>query len=126
MATITSSGSFRPSTKDTPLDVRTRVRNYSEIQHIQNAYLGMEITVLEDETNNGKRTKYEVVNLLPSQTGIPNALIDINTLKRKIDIYEDNGDLVLGDSNNEDNPKKIQTKYDDSLLTYKRFPYLFI
>ena len=120
MATITSSGGFKPSTKDTPLDVRTRVRNHSQIQNIQNAYLGMEITVLEDETNNGKKTKYEVVNLLPSQTGIPDALIDINTLKRKIDIYEDNGDLVLGDLNNEDNPKKIQTKYDDSLLTYNK------
>ena len=120
MATITSSGGFKPSTKDTPLDVRTRVRNYSEIQHIQNAYLGMEITVLEDETNNGKKTKYEVVNLLPSQTGIPNALIDVNTLKRKIDIYEDNGNLVVGDSNNEDNSKKLQTKYDDSLLTYNK------
>ena len=120
MATITTSSGFRPSTKDTPLDVRTRVRNYSEIQHIQNAYLGMEITVLEDETNNGKKTKYEVVNLLPSETGIPNALIDVNTLKRKIDIYEDNGNLVVGDSNNEDNSKKLQTKYDDSLLTYNK------
>ena len=120
MATITSSGGFRPSTKDTPLDVRTRVRNYSEIQHIQNAYLGMEITVLEDETNNGKKTKYEVVNLIPNATGVPNALIDVNTLKRKIDIYEDNGNLIVGDSNNGDNSKKLQTKYDDSLFTYNK------
>ena len=120
MATITSSGGFRPSTKDTPLDVRTRVRNYSEIQHIQNAYLGMEIIVLEDETNNGKKTKYEVVNLIPNATGVPNALIDVNTLKRKIDIYEDNGNLIVGDSDNGDNSKKLQTKYDDSLFTYNK------
>ena len=120
MATITSSGGFRPSTKDTPLDVRTRVRNYSEIQYIQNAYLGMEITVLEDETNNGKKTKYEVVNLMPNATGVLNALIDVNTLKRKIDIYEDNGNLIVGDSNNGDNSKKIQTKYDDSLFTHNK------
>lgn len=117
MATITSSGGFKPSTTDTPLDVRTRVNTYAEIKNIQNPYIGMEITVLEDETNNGKKTKYEVIDLLPNETEIPNALININTLKRKIDIYENNGDLIIGDSDDESNPKKLQTKYDDTLST---------
>lgn len=117
MATVTSSGGFKPSTTDTPLDVRTRVNTYAEIKDIQNPYIGMEITVLEDETNNGKKTKYEVVDLLSNETGIPNALINIDTLKRKIDIYEDNGNLIVGDSDDESNSKKLQTKHDDSLLT---------
>lgn len=117
MATITSSGGFRPSTKDTPLDVRTRVNTYSEIQYIQNPYLGMEITVLKDETNGGKKTKYEVTDLLPNETGVPNALINIDALKRKMDIYEDNGNLIIGDSDDESSSKKLQTKHDDSLLT---------
>lgn len=117
MATVTSSGGFKPSTTDTPLDVRTRVNTYVEIKDIQNPYIGMEITVLEDETNNGKKTKYEVVDLLPNEKEIPNALINIDTLKRKIDIYEDNGNLIVGDSDDESNSKKLQTKHDDSLLT---------
>lgn len=117
MATVTSSGGFKPSTTDTPLDVRTRVNTYAEIKDIQNPYIGMEITVLEDETNNGKKTKYEVVDLLPNEAEIPNALINIDTLKRKIDIYEDNGNLIIGDSDDESSSKKLQTKRDDSLLT---------
>ena len=62
MATVTSSGGFKPSTTDTPLDVRTRVNTYAKIRDIQNPYVGMEITVLSDETNNNEKTKYEVVS----------------------------------------------------------------
>ena len=32
MATVTSSGGFKPSTTDTPLDVRTRVNTYAKIR----------------------------------------------------------------------------------------------
>ena len=60
MPTVTSSGGFKPSTTDTPLDVRTRVNTYAKIRDIQNPYIGMEITVLSDETNNNEKTKYEI------------------------------------------------------------------
>ena len=41
MATVTSSGGFKPSTTDTPLDVRTRVNTYAKIRKIQSPYICM-------------------------------------------------------------------------------------
>ena len=57
MATIALSDGFIPSSKDTPLDKRTRVNLYEEIQNIKNPYVGMEILVLADETNSGRKTR---------------------------------------------------------------------
>lgn len=89
MATITLSGGFKPSTKDTPLDIRTRVNTYEKIQNIPNPYIGMEIIVLADETNEGRKTKYEVKGLKPNEIGIENSLIDMDTIKR-VESYEVN------------------------------------
>ena len=89
MANITSSGGFKPSTTDTPLDIRTRVNTYEEIKNIPNPYIGMEILVLTDENNEGRKTKYKVESLKSNDLGLENTLIDINTLK-KIETYEVN------------------------------------
>ena len=89
MANITSSGGFKPSTTDTPLDIRTRVNTYEEIKDIPNPYIGMEILVLTDENNEGRKTKYKVESLKSNNLGLENTLIDINTLK-KIETYEVN------------------------------------
>lgn len=95
MPTVTSSGGFKPSTTDTPLDARTRVNTYAEIRNIQNPYVDMEITVLSDETNHNEKTKYEVVSLLPNEQGIENSIIDLSTLRRKIELYGEDEDIVF-------------------------------
>ena len=78
MANITSSGGFKPSTTDTPLDIRTRVNTYEEIKDIPNPYIGMEILVLTDENNEGRKTKYKVESLKSNNLGLENTLIDIS------------------------------------------------
>lgn len=95
MPTVTSSGGFKPSTTDTPLDARTRVNTYAEIRNIQNPYVDMEITVLSDETNHNEKTKYEVVSLLPNEQGIENSIIDLSTLRKKIELYSEDEDIVF-------------------------------
>ena len=95
MPTVTSSGGFKPSTTDTPLDARTRVNTYAEIRNIQNPYVDMEITVLSDETNYNEKTKYEVVSLLPNEQGIENSIIDLSTLRKKIELYSEDEDIVF-------------------------------
>lgn len=95
MPTVTSSGGFKPSTTDTPLDARTRVNTYAEIKNIQNPYINMEITVLSDETNHNEKTKYEVVSLLANEQGIENSIIDLSTLRRKVELYSEDEDIVF-------------------------------
>ena len=89
MATIALSDGFIPSSKDTPLDKRTRVNLYEEIQNIKNPYVGMEILVLADETNSGRKTRYRVESLKANDLGMENALIDMTTIK-KVESYEVN------------------------------------
>ena len=92
--TVMSSGGFIPSTNDTPLDIRGRVNLYSEIKDIPNPYVGMEIRVLQDETNEGKMTKYKVTKLLSNEFGVPNSYIDTDTLEKISESLSDE-DLVF-------------------------------
>lgn len=103
MPTVTSSGGFKPSTMDTPLDARTRVNTYAKIKDIQNPYIGMEIIVLSDETNYNEKTKYEVVSLLPNEQGIENSIIDLSTLRKKIELYSEDEDIVFNGSSDTTN-----------------------
>ena len=73
---VATSGPLRPSGRNLPIDGRTRVDKYSDIKDIPNPYAGMKITVLADETNNGKMTEYIVKTLKANALGQPNALID--------------------------------------------------
>ena len=52
--TINSSGPIKPSGKNHPWDPRTDVKLYAYIKNIPSPYVGMIITVLEDETNSNK------------------------------------------------------------------------
>ena len=61
--TITSSGGFKPSEQNVPLDVRTIVNKFAEITEIPNPFVGMNITVKMDESNNNKMTDYKVTAL---------------------------------------------------------------
>ena len=73
---IAASGPIKPTTKDSPLDGRTRVETYAAIESIPGPYVGMVITVIADETNSGKMTDYKVTSLKANALGQPNSLID--------------------------------------------------
>ena len=73
---IDSSGPIKPSGKNQPLDPRTEVKIYADIETIPNPYVGMIITVLEDETNQNKMTDYKVLSLKANALGIANSVID--------------------------------------------------
>ena len=70
--TINISGPAKPSGKNQPLDPRTEVKLYADIESIPSPYIGMIITVLEDETNSNKMTDYKVLSLKANASGIAN------------------------------------------------------
>ena len=74
--TIDSGGPIKPSGINQPLDPRTEVKLYADIKLIPNPYVGMIITVLEDETNQNKMTDYKVLSLKANSLGIANSVID--------------------------------------------------
>ena len=74
--TINSLGPIKPSGTNQPLDPRTEVKIYADIKTIPNPYVGMIITVLEDETNQNKMTDYKVLSLKANALGIANSVID--------------------------------------------------
>ena len=74
--TINSGGPIKPSGKDMPGDPRTRIKTYSEKEIIPNPFVGMVVTVLADENNNGEMRDYKVKSLKANSAGIPNMVID--------------------------------------------------
>ena len=74
--TINSNGGFKPSGKNTPIDVRTRVNTFADIASIPVPYIGMIITVLQDETNSNKMTDYKVLSLKANASGMANSVVD--------------------------------------------------
>lgn len=73
---IVSSGPFKPSGKDMPVDARTRVEAYADIASIPNPHIGLKITVKVDETNNNKMTDYIVKSLKANSMGVADSAID--------------------------------------------------
>lgn len=61
---LTSSGGFKPSTKDTPIDIRSRVATETDILEIPNPYVGM-IVYVQDT---GKR--FEVLTIKDIQSDL--------------------------------------------------------
>lgn len=74
--TINSTGPIKPTGINQPLDPRTEVKLYADIESIPSPYVGMIITVLQDETNSGKMTDYKVLSLKADSYGIANSVID--------------------------------------------------
>ena len=74
--TILSSGGFKPATKNTPLDSRTRVNLKADIDGIPNPFVGMHIVVLQDETNDDEMTEYVVKSLTANSLGVADAKIN--------------------------------------------------
>lgn len=74
--TIGSSGGFKPTKKNTPLDVRTVVEVYADIASIPMPFVGMTITVKADETNDGKMTDYKVISLKANVLDVADMLVN--------------------------------------------------
>ena len=74
--TVNASGPVKPSGKNMPGDPRTRVNTFADIASIPVPYVGMIITVLQDETNSGKMTDYKVKSLKANSLGSANSVID--------------------------------------------------
>ena len=72
-STIMIDGGIKINRQNTPLDVRTVVNTKADIANIPLPFVGMEITVLQDEDNEGKMTVYKVTALNENNT------IDIST-----------------------------------------------
>lgn len=70
---IVSGGGFKPSTTNTPIDVRTRIESISEVGSIPQPYVGMIFYVIDEDA-------YYVVQTLKSQSigpiTVENALVD--------------------------------------------------
>ena len=73
--TITTTGGVRPNTKNTPLDVRTRVNIKDDIKTIPNPFIGMHVLVLQDESRNNEMAE----NILKSM----NFKMPVETVKKK-------------------------------------------
>ena len=74
--TVNANGPVKPSGKDMPGDPRTRADTFADIVNIPVPYVGMIVTVLQDETNSGKMTDYKVKSLKANSLGSANSLID--------------------------------------------------
>ena len=74
--TIVAGGPIKPNGKDMPIDSRTRVETYADIQLIPNPYVGMVITVLQDENNGNVMKDYKVKSLKSNELGVANTVID--------------------------------------------------
>ena len=74
--TIDAGGPIKPTGINQPLDPRTEVKIYADIESIPNPYVGMIITILQDETNSNKMTDYKVLSLKANSLGIANSVVD--------------------------------------------------
>lgn len=85
--TITTSGGIKPSGKNTPVDIRTRVNLKADISSIPSPFVGMHIAVLQDETNSNKMTEYVVKSLKANSLGIADTVInEVVTLKEFLEV----------------------------------------
>ena len=110
---IVSSGPFKPSGKDMPVDARTRVESYADIVSIPNPHVGLKITVKVDETNNNKMTDYIVKSLKPNSMGAPDSAI--NEVVRYVDYLGVSGGGTSEGSST--NLNDYQKKTDNALTT---------
>ena len=110
--TIQTSGGVVPTKKDTPMDVRTRVKTHADIASIPNPYITMRFIVEADETNNGEMTEYIVKSLKADSYGVANSVIDeVQKYKEFLGI---NGQSV--DTNNFATKEELGLKADKTEL----------
>ena len=104
---IVSRGGFKPSSKDTPLDIRTRVETEQDIYEIPNPYIGMIVYVKDT----GKR--FEILTLKEVDTGL--------TTKNVVDTYKQFTVDLEEYANIEDVPTKVSELENDRGYATERF-----
>ena len=108
-STISTTGGFRPNTKNTPLDSRTVINNKADIVSIPMPFIGMEITVLQDETKGNKMTVYKVTALNERNAIDINAGIEEVTVPKNIsDLNNDSGFVTSTEMINAINDAKLE------------------
>ena len=113
--TINASGPIKPSGKNQPLDPRTEVKLYADIESIPSPYIGMIITVLEDETNSNKMTDYKVLSLKANASGMANSVID--QVQRYVDYLGISGGSSGGSSGGVDLSNYATKAYTDNAVS---------
>ena len=83
-STISTTGGFCPNERNIPLDSRTVVNSKVDISSIPMPFIGMEITVLQDETKGNKMTVYKVTALNERNAIDINAGIEEVTVPKNI------------------------------------------
>ena len=109
--TINSGGPIKPSGINQPLDPRTEVKLYADIETIPNPYVGMVITVLQDETNSNKMTDYKVISLKADDLGVANSVVD--RVQRYVDYLGASGGSS-GDGLTSEQAQQLTTAYEHS------------
>ena len=110
--TVNSSGPIKPSGINQPLDPRTEVKLYADIKLIPNPYVGMIITVLEDETNSNKMTDYKVLSLKSDDLGVANSVVD--RVQRYVEYLGVSTGGSSGDGLTSEQAQQLQTAYEHS------------
>ena len=87
----TTTGGFRPNAKNTPLDTRTVVNTKADIASIPMPFIGMEVTVLQDESKeDNKMTVYKVKSLNEDNTiNISTGIEEVTVPKNISDLNND-------------------------------------
>lgn len=120
MATISVGGALVPSTKDTPIDARTRVQTVEDIKTIANPYQGMRIFVIEkDET-------YVVTQLQQQKVGIiaTNVIKTVEKVPDQEDIEELRASLTEQEQELQQQKLKLQ-QISNSTIFYQIMPQDF-
>lgn len=115
---INTSGPLKPTGKDQPLDARGRVTLYSDIESIPNPYLGMKVTVLEDENHNGEMFEYKVKGLKANSLGIANSVIDMDQLVPYAEFLGVSASGSSGEGLTIEQAQQLQTAYEHSQTTH--------
>ena len=78
---IVSNGGFKPSTIDTPIDVRTRITTISEVSSIPLPYVGMIFYVLDESSHyKVKSLKSKTINDLEIENSVINEYELLNSV----------------------------------------------
>ena len=114
--TINASGPLKPTGKDMPVDARTRVETYADIQSIPNPYVGMVITVLQDENNGNVMKDYKVKSLKSNELGVANTVID--EIVPYADYLGVSASSGSGEGLTTEQAQQLQTAYEHSQSTH--------
>ena len=129
-STILTTGGFRPNRENTPLDSRTIVNTKADIANIPLPFIGMEITVLQDETNNDKMTVYKIKALTSNNTIDISTGIEEITVPTKVSELENDSQYItessMAEAINENKIYKVTTAEYNNLSEEDKAGKLFL